>query len=289
MLFKRPKDLRIVDMCQIVDKLIQQDEWTEKEKDDIVRYLYFIIYSISKKKNYFHNVNDCDDFSIYFAEQLYYRFTSRDRGLDKIVSCLNYIKPILYGRILNWQQNDKFIELLEDCNSTEKYNLGHYIDPIAYKEQIKDEIDYNGRDVLIKSIKSEIESLPKLVKKVCSLTQFKNDKVITNNLHISVLLSLLNGITLVSKLEENIKQKRENNTLRDNYLIENRLKNINDSIILWHLDDTYKDIVKVLINRVKVMFSESLHNIGRNWEVTPEILDAMISIGGGEFRGNTSE
>lgn len=289
MLFKRPKDLRIVDMCQIVDKLIQQDEWTEKEKDDIVRYLYFIIYSISKKKNYFHDVNDCDDFSIYFAEQLYYRFTSRDRGLDKIVSCLNYIKPILYGRILNWQQNDKFIELLEDCNSTEKYNLGHYIDPIAYKEQIKDEIDYNGRDVLIKSIKSEIESLPKLVKKVCSLTQFKNDKVITNNLHISVLLSLLNGITLVSKLEENIKQKRENNTLRDNYLIENRLKNINDSIILWHLDDTYKDIVKVLINRVKVMFSDSLHNIGRNWEVTPEILDAMISIGGGEFRGNTSE
>ena len=104
MLFKRPKDLQIVDMCKIVDKLIQQDEWTEKEKDDIVRYLYFIVYSISKKKKYFYNTNDCDDFSIYFAEQLYYRFTNREKGLDKVKSCLNYIKPILYGRILNWQQ-----------------------------------------------------------------------------------------------------------------------------------------------------------------------------------------
>ena len=289
MLFKRPKDLRIVDMCQIVDRLIQQDEWTEKEKDDIVRYLYFIIYSISKKKNYFHNVNDCDDFSIYFAEQLYYRFTDRVKGLDKVVSCLNYIKPILYGRILNWQQNDKFIELLEDCNSTEKYNLGRYIDPIAYKEQIKDEIDLNDRFELEKSIFSEINNLPKVVNRVCNLTQFKNDKSISNNLYISCMLSLINALTLNIKLEETIQVKKENNTLRDSYLIENRLKNINNSIILWHLDDTYKDTVKVLINRVKVMFSEAIHNIGKKWEVTPEILDAMISMSGGEFRGNTSE
>jgi len=289
MLFKRPKDLNIPDMCIIVDRLIQQDEWTEQEKDDIVRYLYFIIYSISKSNKYFYNSNDCDDFSIYFAEQLYYRFTNRSKGLDKIKSCLNYIKPILYGRILNWQQHDKFIELLEDTNSTKKYNLGRYIDPLVYKEQIKNEIDLSDRNSLIKSIHSEITSLPKLVKKVCSLTQFKNDKVITNNLYISCMLSLINAITLNSKLEEQIQQKRESNTLRDNYLIENRLKNINDSIILWHLDGSLTNLVKVLINRVKVMFSESIHTIGKNYEVTPEILDAMISLGGGEYRGNLSE
>ena len=289
MLFKRPKDLKIVDMCQIVDKLIQQDEWTEKEKDDIVRYLYFIVYSISKRKKYFYNTNDCDDFSIYFAEQLYYRFTNRDKGLDKIKSCLNYINPILYGRILNWQQNDKFIELLEDTNSTEKYNLGRYIDPIAYKEQIRTEIELSDRDGLIRSIYNEIENLPKLVKRVSSLTQFKNDKSITNNLYISCMLSLVNSITLNTKLEEAMQQKRENNTLRDSYIIENRLKNIEDTIILWHLDSSLKNLVKVLINRVKVMFMESIHTIGKNYEVTPEILDAMISIGGGEYRGNVSE
>ena len=55
MLFKRPKDLQIVDMCQIVDKLIHQDTLTDNEKDDIVKYLYFIIYSMSKNRNYFYN------------------------------------------------------------------------------------------------------------------------------------------------------------------------------------------------------------------------------------------
>ena len=289
MLFKRPKELKITDMCKEVDRLIAQDEWTEKEKDIIVKYLYFIVYSISKRKNYFYNTSDCDDFSIYFAEQLYYRFTDREKGLDKIKSCLNYIKPILYGRILNWQQKDRFNELLEDCNSDTKYNLGRYIDPLMYKEQIKSEIDSSDRNELIKAIISEISSFPKIISRVCSLTQFKNDKVISHNLHMSCLLSLLNGITLNNQLEQMIQDKKANNTLKDNFIVENRLKNLDSEIVLWHLDNEYYNIVKVLLNRIKIMFSENIHNISKNWEVTPEILDAMISIGGGEYRGSLSE
>ena len=287
MLFKRPKDLQIVDMCKIVDKLIHQDTLNEDEKDDIIRYLYFIIYSISKNREYFYNSKDCDDFSIYLAEQLYWRFTDKDK--EQIVSCRNYIDGILYGRILNWQQSDKFRELLEDSNSDEKYNLGRYIDVNAYKEQIRDEVCASDRDKIAKLIFSEIENLPKLVKNVSNHTQYKLDKTTTNNLYVSCLLSLINGITLNIKLEEQIQEKVENGTIRDRYVITNRLKNLENSVILWHLEDKYTDVIKVLINRVKVMFIESINNVVRKYEVSPDILDAMLSTNGGEYRGKSSE
>ncbi len=287
MLFKRPKDLQIVDMCKIVDKLIHQDTLNENEKDDVIRYLYFIIYSISKNREYFYNSKDCDDFSIYLAEQLYWRFTDKDK--EQIVSCRNYIDGILYGRILNWQQSDKFRELLEDSNSDEKYNLGRYIDVNAYKEQIRDEVCASDRDKIATLIFSEIENLPKIVENVSNHTQYKLDKTTTNNLYISCLLSLINGITLNIKLEEQIQEKVENGTIRDRYVITNRLKNLENSVILWHLEDEYTDVIKVLINRVKVMFIESINNVVRKYEVSPDILDAMLSTNGGDYRGKSSE
>ena len=67
------------------------------------------------------------------------------------------------------------------------------------------------------------------------------------------------------------------------------MKNLEDSIILWHLDDKYIDVIKVLINRIKVMFIDIIGGVIKKYEVTPDILDAMISINGGEYRGKTSE
>lgn len=287
MLFKRPKDLQIVDMCQIVDKLIRQDTLNDNEKDDIIRYLYFIIYSMSKNRNYFYNSNDCDDFSIYLAEQLYYRFTNKNK--EQVISCRNYIDGILYGRILNWQQSDKFNELLEDGNSDTKYNLGRYIDVQAYKEQIREEIGASDRDRLSKLVIDVINDMPNLIKNISNHTQFKLDKDVSNKLYISCLLSLINGITLNIKLEEKIKDKSENGSIKGNYIIRNRLKNLEDSIILWHLSDDFIDIVKVLINRIRIMFIASVEKAIKEVEITPDMLDAMISINGGDYRGRTSE
>lgn len=287
MLFKRPKDLQIVDMCQIVDKLIHQDTLTDNEKDDIVKYLYFIIYSMSKNRNYFYNSQDCDDFSMYLAEQLYWRFTNKNE--EQVVSCRNYIDSALYGRILNWQQSDKFRELLEDKNSDKKYNLGRYIDVHAYKEQIREDVCASDRDRIETLILSEIENLPSVIKNVSNHTQYKLDKTITNNLYISCLLSLINGVTLNIKLEEQIQEKVDSGTIRDKFVISNRIKNLEDSIILWHLDSTYTDIIRVLLNRVKVMFIESVDDIVKKYDVSPDVLDAMLSTNGGECRGKTSE
>lgn len=289
MLFERPKDLKVVDMCQEVDKLIQQNEWTEDEKNTIVLYLYHIIYAISTRYKYFYNEEDCSDFSIYLAEQLYYRFTDREKGLDRINSCLNYLKKVLYGRVLSWQQKDRFHEVLEDYNCSEDYTNGNFIDTTLYKEQIKNEIESSDRNELVKYIKGEIEELPNTIKKVCSLTQFKNDKALTNNLYISCLLSLLNGVTLNKKVQTTIDNKKDSTREYEWYVIQNRLKNLDDSIILWQLDDSMVNMIKILLNRVKKMFMESIQNICKKYEVTPDMLDIMVSFNGGDYRGNTND
>ena len=136
---------------------------------------------------------------------------------------------------------------------------------------------------------SEIEELPKLIKKVSNHTQYKLDKATTNNLYISCLLSLINGITLNSKVEKQIQNKLENGAIRSNFVERNRLKNLENSIILWHLSDEYIDVVKVLINRVKVLFVNSVSEIVRKYEISPDILDAMLSTNGDNYRGGSSE
>ena len=160
---------------------------------------------------------------------------------------------------------------------------------IAYKDQLKSEIESTSSDSIIKLVNSEIDDLPKLIFRVCSLTQFKNDKVMTYKLYMSCLLSFINGVTLDTRTQELFDRKMKNGSLQDWFIIKNRLKNVEDSIILWQLDDSMSSMVQVLMNRIKKMFIENIHNIGKKFEVSPDLLDAMISMNYNEFRGNINE
>lgn len=287
MRFERPENMKITDMCQYIDELKDKFNLTDKEKDNVYMYLYFIIYSLCIRHKYFYNESDADEFSLYFAEQLYYRLV--DSNLEPINSILNYIKKVIGGRKITWQQTDKFSEVLESYSESENYKNGNFIDMIAYKDQLKSEIESTSSDSIIKLVNGEIADLPKLIFKVCSLTQFKNDKVMTYKLYMSCLLSFINGVTLDTRTQELFDRKMENGSLQDWFIIKNRLKNVEDSIVLWQLDSSMSSMVQVLMNRIKKMFIESIHNIGKKFEVSPDLLDAMISMNYNEFRGNINE
>lgn len=111
MRFIRPKDVKIVDMCKYIDSLDENKELNELEKDKVFLYLYFIIYALSRKQNYFTKEEDCDDFSVYYAENMYERLFDdspkkhslqykNNEKLMKPKSCLNYIKKTILFKIM---------------------------------------------------------------------------------------------------------------------------------------------------------------------------------------------
>lgn len=287
MRFARPENMKIVDMCKYIDDIEDKFNMTDKEKNTVYLYLYHIINSICIRHKFFYNEYDNDEFSTHFAEQLYYRIVNDN--LPPIKNILDYIKKVMNGRKITWQQKDKFSEVLESYSTNKDYKNGNFIDVTTYKEQMKSEIESTSSDSVIKLVNSEIEELPKLIYKVCSLTQFKNDKSMTYKLYMSCLLSFINGVTLDKKTQELLDKKVDNGSLQDWFIVKCRLKNVEDSIVLWQLNDDMFSMVRVLMNRIKKMFIENIHNVGKKFEVSPEILDAMISLNYNDFRGNLGE
>ena len=252
MRFERPIGVKIVDMCKYIDDNIYTVELDEKTKNLIFLYLYHIIYSISMRHNYFYYEPDCDEFSFYLAEKCYWRlvnpkqFEEGDNSLPKINSILNYIKSIIRGRILTWQQQDKFSELLEDYHDDEGQTYGNFIDTCQYVNQLRDEID--STIDIHNEVFLEIEDLPKLASKVASLTQFKNDKQMVHRLNMSLILSFLN-----------------------------ELKG-NKKIICWNLDKGMEDFIKILLNRLKKMFVEKINYLMSSNQTDEAELMAMLRV-----------
>ena len=281
MRFIKP-NLRVVDMCKYIDDNIYTIELTEQEKNKIYQYLYFIIYAITDNKDVLFYEEDVDSFANFLAEQIYNRLTDpRQFGdnpkLDRVVSCKNYINSVLYGRMLVWQQKYKFSEVLEDINFKEENVYGNYIDTALYRSMLKEEKDMADRHNIETLVNGEIQELPKLVMKVCSTTPYRSDDLMVHRLYMSCLLSFLNQVTFDNETQKALDERNESGKLYDYYVTRCRIRTLDSPIILWHLPDSMSDFVKVLLNRIKKMFTEEVYAIVKKFEVDDNTFDYILA------------
>ena len=273
MRFARPKGKKITELCMVVDSLIKKDSLTKDEEDLMVLYLYHIIYALAKKRDYFYFEEDCDNFSFYLAEKLFYRFTTKDDTKIQVNSCLNYIKKVLYPRIVNWQSQVKFKEVIEDSSNNTGQFMGRYMDTRLYKEELRDAIKWSNRDAIIRFVYSEIAYLPTLIDKVCRNTQYRANPEIQHRLYMSCILSMLNSITLPKYVIE----KSKDVVNEDNFLLKRTFKNFENSIILWHLGEEMRPFVTLLLNRIRKLFIEKLYLYDSMFDISTQTLDLMLS------------
>lgn len=245
MIFQRIENVTIVDMCKYIDDNVYKGELSEEEKNLIYKYLYFIVYSISKAHKYLHYEKDYDDFSMYFAEWLYFRLINNDANLPQIVSIKNYVDYVLQLRIIRWQSSDKY-KILFDAYDDDGNLLSNSLDTKMCVSQIKEEMDSANKGLVCEDIKKEISHLPKLIDEIVEHTQYKLDKAMRHRLSVSLLLSFIN------------------------------LTNGKKEIILWHLSPTLSDYVKVLLNRVKRAFVDDVNYLKSKDEVCEDIIYSLI-------------
>ena len=284
MLFEKDKSMRIVDMCKWIDDNIYTKELTDDDRNRIIRYLYFIIHSFCRRRRYFEFENDCDNFSMSFAENMYYRLIDTrqfegEEPLDKIISVKNYINKVLSGRIVTWQNSNQYSELLEDTFTTEeKHKFGKYIDTTLYKQELKDSMNVSYKCEMQRAVINAIEDLPNIIHKVCSLTQYKNDSLTVERLYMSCLLSFINWVTLSNTVQTMLDEKKDVSVRYNSLLSKSRVLNFDDNVILWHLDTTMENLIRVLLNRIKKMFIENIYDIRNKIEVSDDLVDYATSI-----------
>lgn len=171
---------------------------------------------------------DYDDFAYFLAYDVFDKI-ERPRNFETpIKSVLNYIKSIIYWR--NLQFKDKTRQQIYDPLYNKRWGDG------TLKNNIIDKLESANKDLTEKDIKWIINSLPKNTYNFIP-KELKSDKVVLKYIYISVNLSLIRIFSTAN-----------NKSVHSD----------NNNVVLYKLDSSYENIVKVIINKILLNFADNI-------------------------------
>lgn len=259
MTYTKPAGLKYTTMCIYVDNTMKKwyagEKLTEDEEENIYKYIYFLYYNVACRERYFSRFEDYDEYAIWCASKAFLRlldqrqFTGR---LDPIKSILNYMKATSYGWKLKWQA-----ETFQTVFS-EKYTQN--FDATTFKEMYRSNLRHSKRDSLAEDITEDVKMIPELIDYELQTSPYRADKLMCKRLKQSVLLSL----------------SAESEELKTCKNIDKYAHKYNNIIKLWHLDDSFTGVVRVLLNKVKADVVNNIKNTLRKFDVMTEVTDELL-------------
>ena len=283
MSYKKPKDVSYVQMAQFIDKHAYDENKTPLMEQTLFEYMYHLFYMLACKKRYFVQIEDYDNFAKYGATRLYMRYCSprqfiddenledgdKSKKLEKIRSCLNYIKLIIYGAKVTYQK-ENYREVINP-------EVEDSFDPIAYSHRMATIVQQDYYMGMEEDIVTEISKIGHKLDSIINETPYKSDELTVKNLKISCLLTFLNSVTLNNTAARRLKRKINNKKLISDDMIDKLYtKEKENSVILWHLDDSMKDYVQLLVNKVKNLICSRLKDTQQSYELTDNVMEAIL-------------
>ena len=291
MTFTKPKNISYTDMCIYVDAKIQQDSITDDEASICYEYIYLIIYMLSVKNKYFNKEEYYDEFALSLASDVFYRLLINKKmheldesgqvKMTKIKSCLNYIKTILYGRKVvfeqhNYSQKYLDIEQLQD-NYTPVYTSFIYS---------SDNLNFN----LNANINIYFNSITKTIKQyLYDTSPYRKQPILMKNIYISCMLSLINSLTFTYTALQGINTKYVTQEAKIRYLYKLYKINRNNCVVLYHLNDSYYRYITVLVRQLYSLIKNDIKDLCKKDVFIPEDIlmnISMMEIAGKEIYDN---
>lgn len=279
MIFKKPKDVRYVEMAMYVDEKIKQQTISEEESSLIYEYLYHLIYMLAVKNKYFNKEVYYDEFAITLATDVFHRLFTNPKlykldengqpKMKRIKSCLNYIKAILYGRKVTFEQqaySQKYVDV--DYMNSESTCTG-----ITSYSYIRDSMNFS----LDIDMKIYLESLSKTVKHfLYTKSPYRNDKILMKNIYISCMLSLLKMMSFTVNDIEGIENKYTKPEAKFRYLSKMYKQNRDGCVTLYHLSYKYHDYINLLVRQLCTLIGKDIQEICSTNISIPE--DVLMNI-----------
>ena len=279
MIFKKPKDVRYVDMCIYIDEKLKQQNISEEESSLIYEYLYHIIYMLSVKNKYFNKEVYYDEFAITLATDVFHRLFTNPKlneldengqpKLTKIKGCLNYIKAILYGRKVTFEQQNysqKYIDMEYINSDVSCTNITSY----SYS---RDNMQFNlGLDMSM-----YLDTLSKTIKHfLYTNSPYKKDKLLMKDIYISCMISIVKSLLFTINDEEGIKNKYTKPDAKFRYLCKEYKQNRDNCVTLYHLPHRYKDYITLLVRQLFTLIGKDIQELCSTSISIPE--DVLMNI-----------
>ena len=264
MLYTKNDDKRYTMMCKEFD-----EEFPKPDRNDakLYRTMYLVFYMLACKENFFNNnFRYYDEYAQFAATTIYTRFLKKLSKGEKVKSLLNYAKASM--RFLKTMyQNENFETIISPEHGADTSNLAASMhDAIVsdYSSDLKEDIEItlNSIDVIINDVLDD--------------TQYANNELIRHRLYISCLLTLLDSITLPrdsSLLKSRVKSKN----VSDGAFIEALAKEREKQPMLWNLDESMSNIVRVIVNRIRKELSEEINNVSKEHTLPDDVVDLILN------------
>lgn len=248
MLYKKPDDVRYVDMAIWIDALVERGNPTEEELEQAFKYLYHISFMLANKHKYFNQGHYYEEFALFFATEVLKRLflnpkleakDGEEPALTPIKSCLNYMKSIIYGRKVVFEQqnyNQKFSNVDRGISTSFFFNDKIRDSAVSYLEC--------DMDLYFKTVSKVVKH------EVYKNNHYKKDREMMKNIYISCLLSILNSITFTQADLDNIKNTYSLPDSKFKYIARIYNKNKEDCVVLYHLPQSMYSYIKVLVREI---------------------------------------
>lgn len=261
MIFPKP-NLRYTEMAMYIDdKTKDGQSLTEHEEELIYIYLYHIVRMLAYKKHYFNKTNYYDEFSLIMASDMMNRLIYNPKlnevdefgnpKMKRIKSCLNYIKSIMYGRKVLFEQKFYSQKISRELTHSE-------ITELSFANQIKT----NRRSNIDSNIKLYMGELGKTINDFINHNCEYKDKIIRKNIKISCYLSLLNMVIFTNEISDNIENKFKTPEAKFNYLCIEYDNNRKNSVVLYHLNEEYRNYITIMVRRINALIEKDIKELG---------------------------
>lgn len=274
MIFNKPPDIRYTDMAIWIDGNAYKPDC-----DDLTlyKYLYLLVEMLARKHKFFNQASHYEDFTLFAASYFFERLKSAkqyqlkengDTKLRKITSILNYMKESLFGLKKNFEKTT-FSQCSQDPSEWEE---NPNIDRAHIIGLYRSTSDYNACEFALC-----LKDLPRCVWETCKRTPYSKDPYKLVNIYTSVLLTILNQITLPNKVQEQLATSGEN-LYTSEYFTDKLFKTKEplDDVILLHLEEEMRSYILFLANRSKKVLARDLSQVIQSWEPSEAVIENLI-------------
>lgn len=278
MIFPKP-DIKYTEMAMYIDEKINSDnKLSEQELELIYVYLYHLIRMLAYKKHYFNKTEYYDDFSLLVAGDMMNRLIYNPKlnevdefgnpKMKRLKSILNYLKAILYGRKVLFEQQNY-------SQKISKQQIEPKITDYAFAQQIRQ----TKRDQINSNVKLYLGDLSKTITSFINNNCVYSDPIIRKNIRISCYLSLLNSIIFTKQVVDNVNTKYKTSDSKFNYLCLEYTNNRENCVILYHLDDSFKNYITILTRRIFTVIEKDIKELsmGDNYVSDNVLADIAFS------------
>lgn len=226
-----------------------------------------------------------EEFALYLATEVYTRLISHPKLgcvdenqeplLTPVKSCLNYMKAILYGRKVAWEQ-ENYCQSLTETTLAEELMQSNF--------QLLGQIQSTIAPIIRVDINSYIKSIPKIIKDfVYKRFHERNNKVLLKNICISCLLSIINSISFTQKDLDSIEITYASFEARQRYLDKLYKQNRDTCIILYRVPEEYRSLVSLYVKEILTIIGRDLRELSNYAFAMPDsaLFDiAVMELGG---------